>query len=102
MPELTEKQWEKVELTCDTVLEMKAVLLGKNGDLGLVGDFRELKAEQKKQGETIGKHSTDISGLKQHSGNNRKLIIASFSALITLFGGIGAALWKSVVELSKR
>ena len=43
--------------THDLVRDIKAVLLGVDGDTGLVGDFREQRATQIKQGESINRLS---------------------------------------------
>ena len=42
MTQLTKELTNKIEETHDTVLELKTVLLGKNGDDGLCGDVKRV------------------------------------------------------------
>ena len=40
----TEDNKKKIDETHDAVIQIKTVLLGTNGDLGLCGEFKDLKA----------------------------------------------------------
>ena len=42
MPELTENEIESIRETHDTVIRVATVLLGTNGDNGLVGDVKRI------------------------------------------------------------
>ena len=64
MADLTERDLTVIQETHDTVLEIKVVLLGKNGDEGLCGDVKYLQR--------------DHSRLKQH-----------FLILVGILGGSG-------------
>ncbi len=47
MPELTDKQIEKLETSCDAIIELSAVVLGVKGKGGLVQDLEEVRLEIK-------------------------------------------------------
>ena len=48
MADLTERDLTVIQETHDTVLEIKVVLLGKNGDEGLCGDVKYLQRDHSK------------------------------------------------------
>ena len=54
MVELTERELQAIQETHDIVIEIKTVLLGKNGDEGLCGDVKYLQKDHARLKQTVG------------------------------------------------
>lgn len=81
MPELTSSQIERLENAMESIMVVKTVLLGVNGDKGLVGKVEESCINIKSMDENLDKLDTRVTKIEVKSG-----LIAGFISVATAIG----------------
>ncbi|OGN89803.1 MAG: hypothetical protein A2158_01685 [Chloroflexi bacterium RBG_13_46_14] len=76
MPEFTKEHEKTIQETHDTVLEIKTVLLGKNGDEGMCGQLKDLIASHY----TLKRNFWILVGILIGSGVISSTVIAALNA----------------------
>ena len=86
MPELTQEQINKIDKGMDTVIEMRAIMLGANGDEGLVGKVNDNCERIVNMDTRQDEMDTRLTKVEVKSG----FIALAVSAITSIGAGIGS------------